>query len=76
MTVETDISVEYLKSLHFCLLNHFINISSIKNGLRDKKRSKGKECNKKDISKTYNEYKEFEVKQYSGMKVGRRRSIR
>src|ERR671939_1941282 len=25
----------------------------------------------KDISKTYNEYKEFEGKQYSGMKVGR-----
>jgi hypothetical protein len=27
---------------------------------------------KKDISKTYNEYKEFEVKQYTGIKVGRR----
>ena len=26
---------------------------------------------KKDISKTYNEYKEFEGKQYTGMKVGR-----
>jgi hypothetical protein len=25
----------------------------------------------KDISKTYNEYKEFEGKQYTGMKVGR-----
>jgi hypothetical protein len=26
---------------------------------------------KKDISKTYNEYKQFEGKQYTGMKVGR-----
>jgi hypothetical protein len=26
---------------------------------------------KKDISKTYNEYKDFEGKQYTGMKVGR-----
>lgn len=26
---------------------------------------------KKDLSKTYNEYKEFEGKQYTGMKVGR-----
>ncbi len=26
---------------------------------------------KKDISKTYNEFKEFEGKQYTGMKVGR-----
>src|SRR3954469_22930185 len=26
---------------------------------------------KKDISKTYNEYKEFEGKQYTGMRVGR-----
>jgi hypothetical protein len=26
---------------------------------------------KKDISKTYNEYKEFDGKQYTGMKVGR-----
>jgi len=26
---------------------------------------------KKDISKTYNEYKEFEGKQYTGTKVGR-----
>jgi hypothetical protein len=26
---------------------------------------------KKDISKSYNEYKQFEGKQYTGMKVGR-----
>jgi hypothetical protein len=26
---------------------------------------------KKDISKTYNEYKEFEGRKYTGMKVGR-----
>ena len=26
---------------------------------------------KKDISKTYNEYKKFEGKQYTGMKIGR-----
>ena len=33
--------------------------------------SKAKEWVKKDVSKTYNEYKEFEGKQYTGMKVGR-----
>ena len=32
---------------------------------------KKKDGIKKDISKTYNQYKEFEGKQYTGMKVGR-----
>jgi hypothetical protein len=32
---------------------------------------KKKDSIKKDISKTYNQYKEFEGKQYIGMKVGR-----
>src|SRR5205085_10316447 len=35
------------------------------------KRISGKKNIKKDIAATYNEYKEFEGKQYSGMKIGR-----
>ena len=30
-----------------------------------------KKLNKKDISKTYNQYKDFEGRKYTGMKVGR-----
>lgn len=36
-----------------------------------KSKSSKKKALKKDISRTYNEYKEFEGKQYTGMKVGR-----